>query len=145
MAELKKIPTMKELKRIYDHGKQPGVDNSINLYEKLNIEDQKSFEVEKLATDSSDENQYYSFFKVNWFLVIHCISGYYFGYQMTILNNLGEPVLKSGLDVTDSNRIDEWLGKFNMAFGVGKVIGSILGGVFAKMIGKLNVCFLAEL
>ena len=126
---------MKKIQRIYDDEKQPTLNNSDKMY----------FEIEAPNSEFSDENQYYSFFKVNQFQIVHCLSGFYFGYQYTILNNLGKPILKSGLNVIDTYEIDEWLGNFNMAFGMGKVIGSLLGGTLAKIIGKLNVLFLAEL
>lgn len=62
-----------------------------------------------------------------------------------MLNNLGEPIAKTRLGIIDHDKIQKALGIFNLAFGMGKVFGSLLSGSLAKIIGKLNILFIAEI
>ena len=41
-----------------------------------------------------DRNPDYSSIYIFSYMSIHCISGLYFGYQMSIFNNLGKPILR---------------------------------------------------
>jgi len=77
-------------------------------------------------------------------MFIHCISGFYFGWSMTCMNNLGKPILKRGMGYTDSGEIASWLGNINLAYGIGKMFGSLLAGAIQKRTGKLNLLYLAE-
>lgn len=122
--------------------KKISVDNPLTLQERQDNPDEL---FGSDTNDASDINPNYSCFKVNWFLFLHCLSGFYFGYQYTILNNLGKPILQHGMNIKESDAIDEWMGNFNLAFGMGKVVGSLVGGSLAKKIGKLNVLFVAEI
>jgi sugar phosphate permease len=90
-----------------------------------------------------DLNPKYSGFRAYTFLVLHCISGFYFGYSMTCLNNLGKPILRD-MGISDEADISSGLGKLNLAFGLTKVVASILGGSYQKSVGKLNLLLITE-
>ena len=101
-------------------------------------------EIEQFEYLKDEKNKGYSAMYASMFLIIHCMSGFFFGYQLSVLNNLGKPILEGTLDV-HGNDADNWLGRFGMGFGLGKVCGSLIGGSLAKILGKLNILFLAEL
>ena len=90
-----------------------------------------------------DSNPKFSAFRCYFFLVLHCLSGYYFGYSMTCLNNLGKPILRD-MGITDEKDISSSLGSLNLAFGITKVVASILGGSYQKSVGKLNLLLITE-
>lgn len=76
------------------------------------------------------------------YLLVHCISGFYFGYQMTILNNLGKPILH---DVFGLENIKDSLANMTLGFGLGKMVGSIVAGGIQKKLGKLKVLYIGEI
>jgi MFS family permease len=90
-------------------------------------------------------NPHYSAIKANAFMLIHCISGFYNGYQFSCMNNLAKPILRSSFGVTDESDQSHYQGIFGLSFGAGKVLGSLFGGSFAKLIGKQNVLYVAEI
>lgn len=63
---------------------------------------------------------------------------------MTCLNNLGGPVVKHHFGITDPKEYTKTLGTLNLAFGIAKVIGSLLAGSFANRFGRKNLMTLAE-
>ena len=69
-------------------------------------------------------NPEYSAFKVYCFLFLHYWSGFYFGYSMTSMNNLGKPILRAGMGYYGDDEIAKWLGNINLFYGIGKMIGS---------------------
>ena len=79
----------------------------------------------------------------HFFLFIHCISAFYYGFSMTAMNNLGRPILVRGMGV-DPDNVDTWLGTVNLGFGVGKMFGSVIAGSIQKIVGKLGTLYIAE-
>jgi hypothetical protein len=55
---------------------------------------------------------------------------------MTVLNNLGSNILDTSFGIHASDRQNSWLGNFNLAYGIGKILGSVLGGAAQKHLGK---------
>ena len=90
-------------------------------------------------------NPNYKLWKIICFMIIHCLGAFYFGFQMTILNNLGKPILKSSMNITNENQMAKCLGNFNLAFGIGKIFGSFFGGALQKLAGKRVLLYLAEI
>ena len=99
--------------------------------------------------DTTDEdfapNPKFSPFKFYFFTFIHSLSGLYAGFNFVALTCLGKPIIHSSLKIYDTSSVDHWLGLFNLAFGVGKMTGSLIAGSFAKAIGKIHVLYLAEI
>jgi hypothetical protein len=90
-------------------------------------------------------NPNFSPFKFYFFMFIHCMSALYVGFNYTGLSCLGKPIIHSSLKIYDRSSVDHWLGLFNLAFGLGKMTGSLIAGSFAKAIGKIHVLYLAEI
>ena len=91
------------------------------------------------------ENKDFSSFNSWLFVIMHCISGLYYGYAMCCMNNLATPILKRGMGVTDTDEITGCLGNIALCYGLGKLSGSFVGGSVQKVLGKLNLLFMAEL
>jgi MFS family permease len=69
----------------------------------------------------------------------------FYGFQLSALSCLGKPIIHSSLNIYATSSVDHWLGLFNLAFGLGKMTGSLIAGSFAKAIGKIHVLYLAEI
>ena len=61
-----------------------------------------------------DYNVHYSPTYIYIYLIMHCLAGFYFGFQMTIFNNLGRPLLQNAYGVEDYST---WLSSINLGFG----------------------------
>lgn len=66
----------------------------------------------------------YSYCHVLSFLITHSISGFFFGYQISIMNNLVNPIVQHGMSITNTEDISSAIGNINLFFGLGKMIGS---------------------
>jgi MFS family permease len=71
-------------------------------------------------------------------------AGIYLGYNLTIFNALGKPMLRKFSDV-DPNDFDSTIALFNMIFGFGKMAGSFLGGLLSEKLGRKNALIIAEI
>ena len=95
--------------------------------------------------DKTRKNPNYSSIKAWSYALIQATGGFYFGYSMTCLNNLGGPVVKHHLGITDPNEYIKTLGSLSLVFGIGKVIGSQLAGSLANKFGRKNCLIVSEL
>jgi MFS family permease len=71
-------------------------------------------------------------------------AGIYLGYNLTIFNALGKPMLRQFTDVNPSD-YDSTIALFNMIFGFGKMAGSFLGGLLSEKFGRKNALIIAEI
>jgi hypothetical protein len=69
--------------------------------------------------------------------IIHTIGTIYFGYAMSVMNNLAKPVLQHNLRFYGED-FTNLLANQNAAFGIGKVISSIIAGACANKFGRRN-------
>jgi hypothetical protein len=81
-------------------------------------------------------NKDYSCLRVHILVFLQSFSGFYFGYSMTVLNSLGTNILDMSFGVHAADSQNSWLGNFNLAYGVGKILGSVLAGAIQKHLGK---------
>jgi hypothetical protein len=81
-------------------------------------------------------NKDYSCLQVHILVFLHSFSGFYFGYSMTVLNNLGTNILDTSFGIHAVDRQNSWLGNLNLAYGVGNIFGSLLAGAYQKHLGK---------
>jgi hypothetical protein len=81
-------------------------------------------------------NKDYSCLQVHILVFLQSFSGFYFGYSMTVLNNLGTNILDTSFGIHAADRQNSWLGNFNLAYGVGNILGSVLAGAIQKHLGK---------
>ena len=88
------------------------------------------------SNNTPNPNPNFKKWKILLFIFTHCISGIYYGYHMVCINNLGTPILQYGMNITDKTEISNMLGSLTLFFGMGKMIGSVLGGTFQKSLGK---------
>ena len=63
---------------------------------------------------------------------------------MSCLNNLGKPIIQESFGVYDGDEIDHLNGVFNLCFGAGKVVGSLVAGSLAKIYGKHFLLYFAD-
>jgi len=91
------------------------------------------------------ENKDYRPCHVVFFMIIHCTIAFYYGYSYTSMNNLGKPICKSGMGITNEMDIATALGNINLFFGLGKMCGSFIAGSIQKIVGKLNLLYIAEI
>jgi predicted MFS family arabinose efflux permease len=111
-----------------------------------NIPEEPTIDIDSDATDQIFiPNPNFSPFKFYFFIFIHCVSGVFYGFQLSALSCLGKPIIHSSLKIYDKSSVDHWLGLFNLSFGLGKMAGSLIAGSFAKAIGKIQVLYLAEI
>ena len=90
-------------------------------------------------------NPDYSAFMFYFYMLLYCIPGFYYGSQLSIMTNLGKPIIRRGLNITDEDKMGSLLGVINLCFGMGKLTASILAGSIAKQIGKHNVLYIGLL
>ena len=88
------------------------------------------------TNNTLNPNPNFKKWKIVLFIFTHCVSAIYYGYHMVCMNNLGTPIMKYGMNITDKTEISHMLGSVTLAFGIGKMIGSILGGTLQKSYGK---------
>lgn len=91
------------------------------------------------------KNEGYNAFKCYLFLFLHAIPAMYFGFQMTLMNNLGEPIVNNGMGISDNKEVANTIGDFNLFFGIGKMFGSVFGGSVQKKFGKRNILYFNEI
>jgi hypothetical protein len=69
--------------------------------------------------------------------IIHMIGTIYYGYAIAVMNNLAKPVLQHNLGFYGED-FTNLLANQNAAFGIGKVISSIIAGASANKFGRRN-------
>ena len=77
-----------------------------------------------------------------FYMILYCVPGFYYGAQLSLMTNLGRPIIRESLGIIDSSEISNLLGIINLSFGIGKLSASVLAGSIAKQIGKQNCIYL---
>lgn len=116
--------------------------HTIEHHCKLSV--QKSYRWSEINDSTNIDQIKFSSCYSNTFLMIHCISAFYYGFSMTVMNNLGKPIIEKGMGIKGEKSIAEWLANINLSFGIGKMFGSITAGAIQKRLGKLGTLYLAE-
>ena len=95
-----------------------------------------------LVSQTKTLNLDYSVFMFYSYMFLYCIPGFYYGCQLSIMTNLGKPIIKNSFKILDSDKMSSLLGVINLSFGIGKLSASILAGSIAKQLGKHNVLYI---
>jgi hypothetical protein len=91
-----------------------------------------------LKFETHDEkNPEYNPFRAWAYPMIHAIGTIYFGYAIAVMNNLAKPVLQHNLRFYGED-FSNLLANQNAAFGIGKVISSIIAGASTNKFGRRN-------
>lgn len=82
-------------------------------------------------------NEEYSDCHLWTYALLQASVGFCFGYALTCINNLSDPIIESGLGLTGNAALDI-LAEQNLYFGLGKVLMSIFTGSLADRCGRKN-------
>ena len=118
------------------------VKEETHLYDDQLNTDEKLDKNSKLYYTNS-KNPKFSLCKQWIYILIHSTMGFYFGYAMTALNNLGTPIFSSmGVEEKDQINIK---GNVSYCFGIAKLIASQIVGSYAHKIGRKNMLVINEI
>lgn len=107
-----------------------------NCYSNIEDIERQITAVHELVQESNHEprNKYY-----NVFLAILLASGMIFqGYNYTIFNPLGEPMIKRVYSLNDEDEITRICAMINLLYCLGSIIGCLIGGSLSEALGRLK-------
>lgn len=95
------------------------------------------------STYTNTVNNSYNWFYAYAYTFIHSLGGFYFGYSIICINNLGKSIFQHSMHV-DDEAYESIMTHQNTFFGICKLCASFLAGLLANRFGRRNLLLTVE-
>lgn len=115
------------------------VNTKISIHSEGLLDDTPSRRSTKIKSINHSYNCFYAYA----YSLIHALGGFYFGFSLVCMNNLGKSIFQHSMHL-DDKAYESIMDHQNTVYGIAKMCASPLAGLLANKLGRRNLLLVVE-